>query len=355
MGRRIVVGGLGLMLLVGLGSWGQSFLVCPQGCLYSSIQEAINDAFPGDTITVGPGTYQEHLEIQEKDLQLVGAGAWQVTLELVAAPVRVGQERRDVGFLIANSIVTMKGFTVMTKGAPLWAQNADVQLRENVFRGGGLDFDNCLVCVEGGLEFVAEDNRWEDYDGGWTINPDLLRTGYALLRLRSDLAVLRRNTFTRLEGLAVAVLSGQAILEENRFEQVWRGVQVGRPGKGRNPEVYAQLLRNRLQGWKNMGDGALIFDEAYLEGNSISDFTGCAVWQSQPDFERQIRQIIVTDVIKYFLMEALYGNLEELPQATVTWKNNSISQSCGDWCRQTYAQVLCPDRRFYPQGFGGGR
>ncbi len=45
---------------VGMGSF-QPYTVCPSGCPYSSIQEAINDAFPGDTITVGPGAYKEHL------------------------------------------------------------------------------------------------------------------------------------------------------------------------------------------------------------------------------------------------------------------------------------------------------
>lgn len=128
-----------------------------------------------------------------------------MTLEVVVESVKVGEEHRYAGFLIANSMVTLKGFTLKGSGS-LWVKDADVQLRENVFRGGGSDFDECVVCVEGGLEFVAEDNRFEDYDGRWTVNPDLLKIGYALLRLRpTDLAVLRRNIFTRLKGLAVAV------------------------------------------------------------------------------------------------------------------------------------------------------
>lgn len=357
------------MLLLGLAgvSWGQSSTVCPQGCPYSSIQEAINDALPGDTITVGPGAYKEHLEIREKDLQLIGAGAGQVTLELVAEFVRGGEKSRAAGLLVAHSVVTLKGFTFKGSSS-LWFKNADVQLRENVFRGEGRGYSSlypgigCVVCIEGGLEFVAEDNRWEDYDGSWTVDASLLKEGYALLRLQTDLSVLRRNSFTRLKGLAIAVMTGQAILEDNRFERVWRAVQVGRPGRDPQiPEAFAQLRRNRLQGEGTssdvirMGDGVLIYDEAIVEGNSISEFPGCAVWQSQPDFERQIRQIIVTDVLKHFLMVALYGDVRELPQASVLGKENSISTSCGSWCRQTYAQVLCPERRFYPAGFGGGR
>ncbi|MFN4218814.1 MAG: hypothetical protein ACK4HB_06005 [Candidatus Bipolaricaulia bacterium] len=357
--RRIVTGLLfALLMSVGL-SWGQSYTVCPQDCPYSSIQQAINDAFPGDTITVGPGAYKEHLEIREKDLQLIGAGAGQVTLELVVESVRVGEERRDVGLLITTSVVTLKGFTVKGSGM-LWLKNADVQLRENVFRGEGAGYFECVICVDGGLEFIAEDNRWEDYGGSWGLDLNLLKKGYALVRLRSDLSVLRRNTFARLKGLAIAVMIGQAILEENRFERVWRALQVGRPGRDPQiPEAFAQMSRNRLRGEgtssDGMGDGILIYDEALLEENSISEFPGCAVWQSQPEFERKIRQIIVTDFLKHFLMVALYGAVEELPQASVLGKENSISTSCGTWCYQTYAQVLCPDQRFYPAGFGGGR
>lgn len=352
-----------MVLILASASWGQSYTVCPQGCPYSSIQKAINDAFPGDMITVGPGTYKEHVEIQGIDLQLIGAGAGQVTLELVVESIRVGEERQGVGLLVAGSAVTLKGFTFKGSSS-LWFKNADVQLRENLFRGEGRDYSflgiGCVVCVEGGLEFIAEDNRWEDYDGSWTVNADLLKKGYALVRLRTDLAVLRRNSFTRLEELAIAVMAGQAILEENRFDKVWRAIQVGRPG--RDPQIseaFAQLRRNRLQGEgtesNQLGDGVLVYDEALLEGNEISEFPGCAVWQSQPDFERQIRQIIVTDIVKHFFMVALYGDVGELPQANVMGNGNYIDTSCGSWCRQTYAQVLCPDRRFYPVGFGGGR
>ena len=38
------------------------YTVAPTGAGFTSIQEAINQAFPGDTILVNSGTYREKLE-----------------------------------------------------------------------------------------------------------------------------------------------------------------------------------------------------------------------------------------------------------------------------------------------------
>jgi parallel beta-helix repeat protein len=46
--------------------------VCPTGCAYTSIQAAINAATPGDTITVGAGTYNENVLVN-KQVTLLGA------------------------------------------------------------------------------------------------------------------------------------------------------------------------------------------------------------------------------------------------------------------------------------------
>ena len=55
------------------------YTVCRSGCLYSSISQAIEEAHEGDTITIGPGTYEENLDIK-KDLTLKGAGRDRTTI-----------------------------------------------------------------------------------------------------------------------------------------------------------------------------------------------------------------------------------------------------------------------------------
>ena len=47
--------------------------VCPEGCAYSSIQAAIDDARDGDVIAIGMGTYTEPtITIEGKSLTLRG-------------------------------------------------------------------------------------------------------------------------------------------------------------------------------------------------------------------------------------------------------------------------------------------
>lgn len=68
----------GLLLLITLvspsGVEAADYTVCPEGCLYTSIQAAVDSAAEGDTIQIGPGAYAEHVTIQKSlALHLNGA------------------------------------------------------------------------------------------------------------------------------------------------------------------------------------------------------------------------------------------------------------------------------------------
>lgn len=52
---------------------GGKLTVCPDGCSYSSIQDAIDNAMPGSTIEVKEGTYHENVNVT-KPLKLIGTG-----------------------------------------------------------------------------------------------------------------------------------------------------------------------------------------------------------------------------------------------------------------------------------------
>jgi hypothetical protein len=91
----LLVLGLGLGTPVGLAQ--RTITVCPQGCQYAKIQEAINAASEGDTIQVKAGTYQENLTIIKR-LTLQGEGKDKVTIQGTVT-------------ILSAKLVTLSGFT----------------------------------------------------------------------------------------------------------------------------------------------------------------------------------------------------------------------------------------------------
>src|SRR5690348_12990777 len=77
--------------------------VCPSGCPYSSIQDAINAANPGDTISVGAGTYTQVLTISTT-LTIAGAGAGRTLID--------GQGRGGTGISLLGGHATITALTV---------------------------------------------------------------------------------------------------------------------------------------------------------------------------------------------------------------------------------------------------
>ncbi len=87
--------------------------VCPIGCTYSSIQSAISAASSGSTITVGPGTYNEVLNIN-KSLTLVGpnVGINGASGSRGAEAVIDATGKGPIAVTISAPNVTINGFTI---------------------------------------------------------------------------------------------------------------------------------------------------------------------------------------------------------------------------------------------------
>ncbi|MFN8677567.1 MAG: hypothetical protein U0Z70_14425 [Thermomicrobiales bacterium] len=68
-----------------------AYNVCPSGCAYTEVHEAINAASPGATIRIGPGTYKENIYI-EKNITLIGAGAGKTIIDGKAEESVIGIE-----------------------------------------------------------------------------------------------------------------------------------------------------------------------------------------------------------------------------------------------------------------------
>ena len=76
-GRRILsllFVSVGLLLTVPSVGKAVTLDVCPADCTYSTIQSAVDVAASGDTITIGPGTYVEVVQVDTPNLTFVGAG-----------------------------------------------------------------------------------------------------------------------------------------------------------------------------------------------------------------------------------------------------------------------------------------
>jgi parallel beta-helix repeat protein len=90
--------------LVSFSAGTGTLTVCPSGCQFSRIQDAINAAQPGDTIEIKAGTYEENLTVT-KSVKLIGEGRDVVTIK--------GAQPGKPGIAIAGDIeVTLAGLTV---------------------------------------------------------------------------------------------------------------------------------------------------------------------------------------------------------------------------------------------------
>jgi parallel beta-helix repeat protein len=113
----LLVLGLGLGTPVGLAQ--RTITVCPQGCQYAKIQEAINAASEGDTIQVKAGTYQENLTITKR-LTLQGEGKDKVTIQGTVT-------------ILSAKLVTLSGFTVKGGQGVQIEDSTTIVLSDNAF------------------------------------------------------------------------------------------------------------------------------------------------------------------------------------------------------------------------------
>ncbi len=178
----LVLLGLGLGTSVGLAQ--RTITVCPQGCHYSKIQQAINAASEGDTIQVGAGTYQENLTII-KGLTLQGEGKDKVTIQGTVT-------------ILSTRLVTMSGFTVKGGQGVYIEDSITIVFSDNAFvesTAEGLLARSSSITLRGNL--ISKNKS------------------HGLLLIMGSRALITTNTITNNGRDGINVAASQADIRDN--------------------------------------------------------------------------------------------------------------------------------------------
>lgn len=289
----------------GVGEFGAAsegvITVCPSDCVYTEIQQAIDEAPPGETVQVEPGTYEENLVIT-KSLTLRGATRDRVVIKgsEKGRPVILvrGEEPPTVSVRIEG--LTITGGRAYCLYWPVCADGilirgtAQVTVVNNTISdngwGGIAVWDGAQVTIEGNLLLA---NR-RSHIGLWGSTQATIQ-GNQILNNGDDGIVLRNSARATIEGnrisgnvygiklrdFAQATISGNSIVD-NGWDglELWNAAQAvitdnrisgnGRGGLQLRDFAWASIVRNRIS--DNGGDGIVLWRsaQATLANNTVS-------------------------------------------------------------------------------------
>ncbi|HXU81642.1 MAG TPA: NosD domain-containing protein [Polyangia bacterium] len=167
---------------------------------YPTIQQAIDAAEPGDIVSVGPGTYHEHLVLRT-GVRLVGAGAWRTTLD------GAGQAISLIDYTGARDAL-VSGFTLRGAGpAQGCAQPGDPFLCSG-------NWYAAAIYGDGHSQFETACG-----DSSVVITQNVFRDNYiAVMAYFHARAVVRNNVFASNEfGFVANHLQDHALIMNNTF------------------------------------------------------------------------------------------------------------------------------------------
>jgi hypothetical protein len=167
---------------------------------FSTIQQAIDAAEPGDTVLVAPGTYHEHLVLRS-GVRLVGAGAWQTTLD------GQGQGTSLIDYTGARDVL-VSGFTLRGVGRADGCANPD-----DPFLCGG-NWYAAAIFGDGHSQFDSACG-----DSSVVITQNVIRDNFiAVMAYFHARAVVRNNVFASNEfGFVANHMNDHALIMNNAF------------------------------------------------------------------------------------------------------------------------------------------
>lgn len=182
---------------------------------YSDIQSAIEAARSGDTIRVGPGTYEQSIDFLGKAVLVVapdGATLRSDTVPIVRFENDEGRNSELRGFTLRGAIAPFEG------GGAVVCSNASPTLRDNIFHSNR-GYRGCAVFVSGaGARPRLHRNHFEN-NGASIEGAGIMVTGAAALEV--DACTFVGNHSRLYGGSVVAYESGDVVFEGCRFEDTW--------------------------------------------------------------------------------------------------------------------------------------
>ena len=196
---------------------------------YPTIQSALNAAESGDTIVVGPGEYDEHLDFLSKSLSLVSShGAAATVIDAKSSPGRAVEMRGDsslVGFTITG------GEASFGAGVEIWGSGV---IAENIFRSNAQESGGygAAIGINGGSPLIR--SNWFEHnscDNQWHAG--------VVSSVNTKSPVVINNVFVDNACNAVSVTGGQGV-------QVVNNTMVGNRTAIRLYSAAPGLYRNNL-------------------------------------------------------------------------------------------------------------
>jgi parallel beta-helix repeat protein len=241
--------------------------VGPSGYDYTSIQEAINASWPGDTIEVYSGTYRENLNVT-KQLTLLGiddgSGKPVVDADGEIYAIRLSSDGIDLeGFDVINSHGEGAGIYVHSDDNFVWGndvRNNGYGILTTLFHGWRSIFENNTIeknlvgiSIGSGSSIIRGNKVIENEDSG------------IILDELSSNNTIEKNNVSRNEGSGIALDSSfKNIIKENTVSDNGDGGIVAY-GSGKNT-----IKSNTVDNNEGIGIGLAKSYKTYIEDNSIS-------------------------------------------------------------------------------------